>query len=135
MTSLDVEDVRIKGSWDGWQKANPMKRVFNLIKGIFENQINLSLKNGEYHYKFLLNGHYCHDPNHTYKSNSFDSYDNVLLVQHKENEKGAQNFLNASFEWHKIEIFGKHWNNKEILQGYSMNQVGNSIYIYGGINS
>ncbi|MDD5680071.1 MAG: AAA family ATPase [Candidatus Omnitrophica bacterium] len=73
-----ARDVYIVGDFNGW-RADDSSRLEQLPGGTWEKRI--ALKPGNYKYKFIVDGEWCHDPGNAKSiTNSFGGFDSVLSI-------------------------------------------------------
>jgi serine protease AprX len=77
--STSARDVRVVGSWDGWQQ--PGLQMMPVLPGLWQGLLS-NLRAGEYAYKYLCNGRdWLADPANAARSgDSYGGWNSVLVV-------------------------------------------------------
>lgn len=135
---FDANWVTLKGSWDDWTNEIPLKKVKNNITGHYEFYVKLKLLQGEYEYKFLVNGQWTIDPSRKTRVNSYNKQNNVLDVKNKSLSKLNPQLLekNKTLKWDRLQLdYELKPDFKHIIQGHSMTIVGDEVYVFGGMRN
>ena len=79
LNSTSARDVRVVGSWDGWQQ--PGLEMKHVVPGVWEGQLS-NLEAGEYAYKYVCNGRdWLADPaNAAQSGDSYGGWNSILIV-------------------------------------------------------
>ena len=74
--ATEARRVYLAGDFNGWDPAQ--RRMVRTRDGSF--RARLRLDPGVYHYKFVADGAWIHDPEHPAERNGFGTSDNVVNV-------------------------------------------------------
>ena len=75
--STDARQVLVAGNFNGWRpEATPLKKT-----GSGEWLVGLSLRSGEYEYRFVVDGQWCEDPEAAKREvNPYGGFNSILDV-------------------------------------------------------
>jgi len=76
------KEVYLSGSFNEWKTRIPMAYSGGEFTAIIE------LLAGEHHYKFLVDGHWIHDPNQATVNDTFGGRNNVVMVKDSDFDAG-----------------------------------------------
>jgi Glycogen recognition site of AMP-activated protein kinase/Carbohydrate-binding module 48 (Isoamylase N-terminal domain) len=121
----DAKEVIVTGSFNSWdEKALTMRRTDNRWER------RLSLRSGEYEYKFIVDGKWMHDPaNPRKRINEYANFNSVLSVQ-----KSVIFTLDGFPDAHEVLLAGDftNWQNKALPMYRQNNRWTVEVPLEGG---
>ncbi|EGR34838.1 hypothetical protein IMG5_000660 [Ichthyophthirius multifiliis] len=126
-TSIDIKDLKVKGSWDNWQGEVSMFQKFNAYKQAYDSVAKIQLYPGRYEYKFYKDGVYTYDHNQKLTRDANYNYNNVI------DNNNHICLDDTKLEWKYQEFSHQSWEKmRGQISGHSMNRIGDYVYIWAG---